>query len=124
MRHDAQPHPHCRYEGKRHGRTKKAIFNRYRQGQNHGSIPALAASNRVLQGFFPHNRPVLAQGQRLGVLRTPPATQGGPKSLFTPLRYDRNTKLSVFSSYRSSFFTRLFSEVKRWLTNSTPSCAT
>ncbi len=71
----AQQQRHYRYEGKRHGKTKRALFPSYRQRSKSLLHPGFGGVKRGFAGVFAPYRPVLALVQHFGVLREPPPPQ-------------------------------------------------
>ena len=94
---------HSRYEGKRHGRTKRALFPSYRQGSKSLLNPGFSGVKGGSAGVLAPYLPCLDPGAALWNARGAITTQ---KSLFTVLRYEGSAKVVVFPSYRHSLFRR------------------
>jgi len=124
MRRDSQRHLIAGIKEKDMVGQKRVVFPRYHQGPNRCSTLVLATSDKVLRGFLPCIRPVLALVQHLGVFREPPSSQ-----IRCLQRYGMaETPNCPFFGHTGAVFspcpTLLFPEVNRCLTNSIPSCAT
>ena len=99
------PQPHCRYEGKRHGREKKGRFSQMPSRPKSLLNPGFGDVERGFAGVFTPHLPCFGPGTALGGV---PGATVVANSLFTPLRYGENAKLSVFSSYRRPQLPRKF----------------
>ena len=97
--------PNCRYEGKRHGREKKCRFPLIPSRPKSLLNPGFGDVERGFAGVFTPHLPCFGPGTALGGV---PGATVAAKSLFTPLRYGRDAKLSVFSSYRRPQLPRKF----------------